>query len=270
MLGEQYFFIAVISFVYWIISRREGFKLAAIFVFSSVLNSALKIAFRAPRPFEKMASITGKRVETATGYSFPSGHTQGTASFFTAAALILKRWWVTIIAAVIMTAVAVTRVYLGVHWPVDVMGGLFFGIVTAVVLNLLIDRYAEFPERLFTFFVVLEAVVILLTVALFILDVKTLHGTWKIEDFFKISGISLGLVAGYFLEERCVGFDPGRGSIILKGLRYVLGLGFTVGIMLGLKAVFPEHLLFDYLRYSIVGCWVAFLWPLAGKALRLF
>lgn len=270
MLGEQYFFIALITFAYWLISRREGFKLAAIFVFSSVVNVALKIAFRAPRPFETLPDITGKRIETATGYSFPSGHTQGSASFFTAAALILKRWWITLLAAVLIVAVAVTRVYLGVHWPVDVAAGLLFGILIAVFLNRVIDRHAENPKKMKSFFITLEALVFVFTLVLFILDTVEWRGSLKISDFFKISGISLGLVAGYFLEERYVHFDPRAGSVIVKILRYLLGLGFTLVLLLGLKVVLPEHMIADYLRYAVVGLWVAFLWPLAGSAVHLF
>lgn len=270
MLGEQYFFIVVITFVYWVVSRKQGFKLAAIFVFSSVLNGALKIALRTPRPFEKLAAVSGKRVETATGYSFPSGHTQGSASFFTAAALILKRWWVSFIAAVLMVTVALTRVYLGVHWPADVAGGLVLGVLIAVGLNRFIDSCEDNPKRLKLVFLILEGAVFLLTAALLVLDTALWHGSWKIHDFFKVSGISLGLVAGYFFQERHVRFNPAGGSTLQKILRYVLGLAITVGLLPGLKAVFPEHLVFDYLRYGIIGFWVAFLWPLSGMRLRLF
>ena len=270
MLGEQYFFIVIITFIYWIISRKAGFKLAVIFVFSSVFNAVLKIAFRTPRPFEKLSAITGKRVETATGYSFPSGHTQSASSFFTAAALIVRRKWAYILAAVLMLAVAVTRVYLGVHWPADVLGALVFGVCIALVLNRVIDACYDSPGTLKKIFLALEVLVGAVTLLLFILDETTLHGTWKIHDFFKISGISLGLVTGYFLQERHIRFDPSRGSVLQKTLRYVLGLALTLGFLLGLKKVFPEHLLFDYLRYAVVGFTVAFLWPWAGTALRLF
>jgi undecaprenyl-diphosphatase len=270
MLGEQYFIIAVITFVYWVISRKNGFKLASIFVFSAVLNVILKIFIRTPRPFEEIASLTPQRIETATGYAFPSGHTQGATSFFTAVALILRRWWVTVITAVLMTAVGLTRVYLRVHWPADAAAGLVLGVAIALGLNAVIDKLWTSPRKLRRFFLILETAVFFITVAVFILHETVYEPGWKVEDFFKISGISMGLVAGFFLQERCVRFNPAEGTLLLKGLRYILGLGTTLGLLLGLSAVFPELLWFDYLRYGLVGFWVAYCWPAIGTRLELF
>lgn len=270
MLGEQYFFIAVISFVYWIVSRTEGFRLAVIFVYSSVFNSILKIAFRAPRPFERLPEISGKRIETATGYSFPSGHTQGAATFFTTAALILKRWWASLIAAFIIVAVAVTRVYLGVHWPLDVIGGTIFGVLIAIGLNRAINVRIDEPKKLRRYFFILQAAIIILTIALFIMNATGSLDVLKVRDFFKISGISLGLVGGYFLEEHLIRFNPSGGSVLRKLLRYGIGLACTIGLLVGLKPLFPELLIFDYLRYAILGFWVSFLWPWIGIRIGLF
>ena len=91
MLGEQYVIIAVVTLVYWNISKKEGFLLTYMFLISTLVNSLLKIAFHTPRPFQVLDNIGGKRLQTATGYSFPSGHTQGATSMFTTLALILKK-----------------------------------------------------------------------------------------------------------------------------------------------------------------------------------
>ncbi|MFW5747734.1 MAG: phosphatase PAP2 family protein [bacterium] len=270
MLGEQFFFIVVIAFIYWTLSRKEGFKLASIFVFSAVVNGIIKIFVRSPRPFTRIESLTPERLETATSYAFPSGHTQGAASFFTTAALILKRWWVTFIAALLMIAVGVTRVYLRVHWPLDAVTGLAVGVAIALGMNGIIEKLWSTPVKLRRFFFMLETLVFLITITVFILHETVYAEGWMVEDFFKASGMSLGLVAGFFLQERWIRFDPAEGSLLIKVLRYILGLGTTLGILLGLGAVFPERLWLDYLRYGIVGLWVAYVWPAAGVKSKLF
>ncbi len=270
MLGEEYFFIIVISFVYWVISRKTGFKLATIFVFSSVANAVVKIAVRSPRPFEKLPALAGKRVETATGYSFPSGHTQGATSFFTSVAFILRRWWVTLISVIVVLAVAASRVYLEVHWPADVVGGIVLGVLIAVWLNGVIERLWETPKKLARFFYALTTALLVIAIALAVVDATVLKGSWKIADFFKIAGMSLGLVEGFFLQERFIRFDPAYGGVVRKAVRYIVGLAVAIGLRLVLKLLFPETVVFDYLRYAIVGLWVTYLWPLAGTALRIF
>jgi undecaprenyl-diphosphatase len=143
MLGEQYFFILIISFLFWNISRKEGFKLVSAFIFSAVLNAVIKISFHTPRPFEKLDYITGKRVHTATGYSFPSGHTQGSAVFFITLSQIIRRRWFTIIAIILIFMVGLSRIYLGVHWPVDVIASIILGIIVSFIFCTLVDKYYD-------------------------------------------------------------------------------------------------------------------------------
>lgn len=270
MLGEQYFFILIISFLYWNISKREGFKLASAFVYSTVINSILKIAIHSPRPFEKLDYISGKRVETATGYSFPSGHTQGSTTFFITFAQIIRRRWFTIIAIILLLLVGLSRVYLGVHWPVDVIGGLVLGVIISYIFCSIVDNYYDDTAKFRRIFYRIQAFVILLTLVLFLVDMFYLKGSMKIEDFFKISGISSGVIYGFFTEEKYIDFSPMDAGWVRKIIRYIVGLSLTLVIMLGLKIILPEHFISDFLRYALVGLWVTYLWPAAGTRLRLF
>jgi len=270
MLGEQYFFILVISFLFWNISKREGFKLATAFIYSSVINSILKISFHTPRPFEKLDYISGKRVETATGYSFPSGHTQGSTTFFITLAQIIRKRWFTIVSIAVVLLIGITRIYLGVHWPVDVLGGIVFGVIISFVFCTIIDNYYDDNVKLRRIFFRIQSTIVVLAAALFVIDLVYLKGSMKIVDFFKIAGISTGAVYGFFAEERMVDFSAEDAGKILKVVRYLIGLVFTIAIMAGLKIVLPEHYLADFLRYGLIGLWITFLWPAAGVKLRLF
>ena len=270
MLGEQYFFILIISFIYWNVSKKEGFKLSAAFIFSALLNSVLKISFHSERPFEKLERIGGKRIETATGYSFPSGHTQGATVFFITLSQIVRRGWFTIIAVILMLAVGVSRVYLGVHWPVDVVGGIIFGIITSYAICTIVDSCYDDRARLKKIFYRMEFIIISLTVILFFVDLFVLKGSMKIEDFFKISGISVGAVYGFFIEEKHFDFSPIDAGWFKKILRFIIGLAVAIGLMTGLKIILPEHNLFNYIRYGIVGFWITLFWPALGIQLGLF
>jgi len=270
MIGEQYVFILILSYLYWNISKRYGFKLAVAFLYSSLFNAMLKLVFHAPRPFEKLDFIEGKRVETATGYSFPSGHTQGSTTFFVTLSRMIKNNWFTVFAILLILAIGVTRVYLGVHWPVDVIGGWVFGIAAAFAFCFVVDKYYDEPEKLRKIFFRIQAVVLILTVSLLLFDLFYLRGSMKIKDFFKLSGISSGAVYGFFLEMKFLGFSPSDGRKTVKILRFVLGLVVAVLLMVGLKMIFPVHYMADFFRYGLVGLWVTFLWPAAGFKLKLF
>ena len=270
MLGEEYFFIIVISFLYWNISKKEGFKLAAAFIYSAVLNSILKISFHTPRPFEAMAEVSGKRVHTAVGYSFPSGHTQAATTFFITLAQIIRRRWFTIIAIVLSLLVGLSWIYLGVHWPVDVIGGLIFGVIVSYIFCTIVDRYQDDEAMMRRIFFSIQFAVVLLTVFLYLFDLLYLKGSMKIENFFKISGISTGAVYGFFIQERHADFSPTDAGWAVRIIRYIIGLAVAVGLMMGLKLLLPEHYAADFLRYGIVGSWVTFLWPSAGFKIGLF
>ncbi|MDC7126581.1 MAG: phosphatase PAP2 family protein [Spirochaetales bacterium] len=270
MLGEQYFFILIISLFFWNISKKNGVKLSAAFFYSTAINSAIKMAVHSQRPFEKLDWIKGKRVETATGYSFPSGHTQSSTTFFVSLATIIKRSWFTFLVVILVFFVGITRVYLGVHWPIDVLGGWILGIIIALLVSNLVDKVYDNKAKMKKIFFCIQAVLVIASILLFIADLIWLKGSMKITDFFKIVGVSTGAIWGFFLEEDYFNFSPKKGSLIKKIIRYVLGLVLTIVIISGLKKLFPHHYLFDFLRYGIVGIFITCLWPAAGMAIGLF
>ena len=270
MLGEQYFYILLTSFLYWNISKKEGFKLAAAFIYSSVLNSVLKISFHTARPYEALDTVSGKRIHTAGGYSFPSGHTQGAATFFITLAQIIRRRVFTIIAIIVILLVGLSRMYLGVHWPADVIGGLLIGLMVSYIFCTVIDRFQDNDAALRKIFFRIQAVVVAGTVFLYLFDLFHLKGSMKIEDFFKISGVSTGAVYGYFLQQRYADFSASDAGWFFRLLRWIAGMAVAVGVIAGVKLVLPEGMIPDFLRYALVGLWITFLWPAAGIKLRLF
>ncbi|MEN8119514.1 MAG: phosphatase PAP2 family protein [Bacteroidota bacterium] len=269
MLGEQYVIIAVVTWVYWNISKKEGFILTYIFLISVLINSLIKVAFHTKRPFQALEEIVGKRVHTATGYSFPSGHTQGVTTMFSTLALIIKKTWFWVIAIVLSVLVAVSRVYLGVHWPVDVLFGLLFGLLIPLILYSFLSKIFEDSKKFNKVLYITLIVIYFFAIVLLILNHFILDSNLDYSGYFKLVGVATGAIAGFLIEESKLPFKI-EANLGIKFLRYIIGISTTIGIMLGFKVLFPEGELFDYIRYLLVGAWISGFYPIVGFKAGLF
>ena len=136
-LGEETLFIIAGLLVFWCIDKLQGYYLLIVGLTGTVINQFLKLWFRIPRPWVKDPNFTiveSARAE-ATGYSFPSGHTQSSVGIFGAVARWNKQMVVRIICVAICVLVPLSRMYLGVHTPADV------GVSVAVALALIFGVY---------------------------------------------------------------------------------------------------------------------------------
>jgi len=269
MLGEQYFIIAVISLVYWNISKRYGFILSFSFLVSVASSEFLKLLFHTKRPFEVLQNLYPVRVETALGYSFPSGHTQAATSFFVTGSLFFKKINLFISALVISSLVAISRLYLRVHWPIDVIGGLAIGFVISIIMYFILDEISKNSKNRSIFVLVFFIIIMILLIILIIVDLISGWGEIKIESAFKILSVFGGCSLGFFLEDKIVKFSN-KNSFIKKTIVFILGIGTTLFFMIVLKKVFPDKYLFDAIRYFFIGFWITFLYPLLCLNFKLF
>lgn len=269
MLGEQYFIIAVISLVYWNISKRYGFILSFSFLVSVASSEILKLLFHTKRPFEVLENLYPVRMETALGYSFPSGHTQAATSFFVTGSLFYKKINLFISALVISALVAISRLYLRVHWLIDVIGGLAIGFIISIIMYFILDEISKNAKRRSLFVLVFF---IITSMALIVLNIVELIRGWgdiKIESTYKILSVFGGCSLGFFLEDKIVKFSN-KNSFIKKTIVFILGIGTTLFFMIVLKKVFPDKYLFDTIRYFFIGVWITFLYPLLCLNFKLF
>ena len=118
-IGEEIFFLAIAILFYWCINKRQGYYILMTGVVGSVINQWLKILFRIPRPWILDPTFTpvGDAVAEATGYSFPSGHTQNVAGTFGCIGRDSSKKWVKLSSLAVILLVAFSRMYLGVHTP---------------------------------------------------------------------------------------------------------------------------------------------------------
>ena len=121
-IGSHYAYMAIIPFIYWAVDRQVGRRLAGLFLTSMW-----------PRPDATAVRVLAD--EPSPG--FPSGHAQGAMTLWGYLAVALRRRWLTWLAVVIIALVSLSRLYLGVHFPGDVLGGLGIAAVLLVLFALL-------------------------------------------------------------------------------------------------------------------------------------
>lgn len=269
-VGEQTFVIAVILYIFYNYDKKKGFGLFTSVLFAVLGMGILKAVVRAPRPFQVLESIDGKRLETATGYSFPSGHTTTGAAFYTALALTFKKRPVSILCAVMMALVGLSRLYLGVHWPIDVFAGLLLGVTISFTVSRYLNAlYDDKNKRIRLSLWIGSLSFAAGAITAILLNTGTIDEV-AFTDLMKVFALGGGGYLGFALENKKVNFtvEEKRSKQIV---RYVIGL---VGILLfmGAKVIIPESLyaVGSFVRYTLVGLWATGLYPLIGKNLRLF
>lgn len=269
LLGEGFFLISVAAWIYWNYNKKIGRLLVFSLIFSIVFNNVLKLVFRSPRPFEVLKKLQGKRVHTATGYSFPSGHTVGAATFYSSLSFILKKPLVYVASFLIAIAVALSQVYLAVHWPVDVLTSLLLGVSISNLVVTYLSAKEENRSRIFKFILLVNAFGVAALVVALLCKIFLFEGNLKTVDLVKSTALLNGLSWGFILDmkKECFIVDS---SLVVKITRYILGLSGAYVIFKVSKSILPESGILDYLRYFIGALWLSYIFPFIGRKINLF
>lgn len=270
--------LLVLGFLFfWCIDKKQGYFTLLCGLFGTVINQGLKLMCKIPRPWvlDKNFTIVESAREAATGYSFPSGHTQNVAGTFGSLAVgQRKHKWVVIVSAVIIALVAFSRMYLGVHTPADVLTSLAVALALILVLRPIFANEENF--RRFMPYVVVVGYV--LTVAL--LCYVFLHPTEGVDaanlasakkNACTLHGAVMGLVAVFFLEKLTGDFDP-RAVWYVQVIKVVGGFAIVLLIKSVLKAplnflCFGNEYVGRAIRYLLMVVFAGGLWPLTFKHL---
>lgn len=216
--------IAVAAFVFWAVDRRFGSFLMLNFVGSSLLNQTVKLTACVYRPWIRDPRIhpVAAALEDATGYSFPSGHTQSAAAIYGSVALWYgkKRRWLAWLMVLLILLTAFSRNYLGVHTPQDVLVSMALCGGYLWVNSKILARLERQPQ----FDLTVAAVgVALALAAVFWFEFKTYpmdyqNGTLLVdpelmmEDGFMSAGMVFGFFPGWLIERRWLRFSTDRHS----------------------------------------------------------
>ena len=261
ILGEETLIILLVVALWFAVDKKLAQQLFFVTATSLSVNGIIKNFAKVPRPFTK--GISCVRPDTATGYAFPSGHTQGFATWSSFFAVKFKKTWLTILVGVLVSLVAISRLYLGAHYPSDVIVGVALGLGFAILGNYLFEKVKDVKKLyLGTLLILMPFIVYFLFVAdpLF-------------ADLFKTFGMVGGMVAVSFLDEKT---EPLSYDVVWwkKLIRIVLGVVLAVVLKEVIKLVnvfeiMQISLLIDALRYFIVVMAVGYLCPLLFKKIKL-
>ncbi len=246
MLGETGFVILCLIILYYAYDKELGKRSIVLFGVSMCLNLSLKELLHAPRPIGQ-PDIVSHRVSTATGYSFPSGHTQSFSTLVAVFADIFRRRWVLITGIALAFLVGLSRLILGVHWPKDVLFGWFFALFAYYLVRYLRTQLSEG-------WIQFGVICILHVVAWF----------YPGADLIKFAGVMLGCGIGFPLEQRYIRFENTL-NLQYKILRVLIGGIFLGTLYIGMKLLFPDALYAAYLRYFIIGFSASAIFPYVIK-----
>ena len=269
--GEETLFIVAGLLFFWCIDKMEGYYLLTVGLTGTVINQFLKLWFRIPRPWVKDPNFTivESAREAATGYSFPSGHTQSSVGIFGAIARWNRCKAVRILCIALCVLVPLSRMYLGVHTPADV--GVSTVIALALVFGLypLMRKAASQPKtmRMVLAIMTVMAVGLLLFVEFysFPTDVDVTNLSGGVKNAYTMLGCILGLWLTYEMDSRYTNFDT-KAVWWAQALKLILGLVILLAIKSGAKAplyaLTGGHHIADCLRYFLMVAFAGCIWPL--------
>lgn len=270
LLGDETLFIAIAISVFWCVNKRTGYYLLTVGFFGTLLNQFLKLVCRVPRPWVRDPNFTivESAREAASGYSFPSGHTQSITGSMGCLARASKKTAVRVICITLIALTAFSRMYLGVHTPADVGTSLVIGTVLVFALYPLFEKSRENPAILMTVVGVLTACslayVIFVETYAWPTDMDPHNLESGIKNGYTLLGCGLAMLVSFYVESRYINFDE-KATWQGQLLKLVLGFAIVLGIKAGFKPLLESVLPVmpaRSVRYFLMVIFAACIWPL--------
>lgn len=293
-LGDEEFYLFIMPAIFWCFDSRLGFRLGMLLMLSNGINGSLKFLFHSPRPFWVSEKVVAYAHETSFGA--PSGHSQHAVVMWGYLASLVKKIWFRWLLILVFVIIGISRIYLGVHFILDVLVGWLIG---GFLLLLFIYLEKKFSKKISGWKdnkkIAAAVLVSFILIILAVLMVQ-LNSNWQFSPLyqeninrvfegepinpFALDGVItasaawLGIVIGVVKISKTNPLGRITSSATKKIVRFIIGL---IGVMIlwaGLRLIFPEDIPFlseslRFVRYFLVGFWIAAGAPYLFKKLNL-
>lgn len=276
--GDEIVFMAVAMILFWCVSKKDGYYILTVGFIGTIINQFLKITFRIARPWvvDPEFNAVESAKEAATGYSFPSGHTQNAVGTFGALAYIFKKPWVRITCIALAVLVPFSRMYLGVHTPADVFTSVGIALVLIFAIKPLFDKLYYSTKGMLIFIGILIAVAIayVLYVELFpfpsevdLVDLEygVSKRTTALKNAYTLLGALIGMAVSLPIERKFIRFET-KDKWYIQLFKVAFGLGIVLGVKelleVALEPIFRGHQSIHAFRYFGVVMVAVCLYPL--------
>lgn len=250
-LANELLFIFCVVIIYWCVSKEKGLMLVCSLCFSIFINIDLKYIWKVPRPFA-YSDVIRKDFNTSYGYSFPSGHSQMTASFFTSLWCKFPSRIFLFFGIVMTTLLGFSRIYLGVHTPLDVFCGILIGILLIIAVQSLSTKILRNKKYWM----------------LYLLFIPGILGMLFTEDpdILKVAPLFFGFLFGFSLEQKFLDYQV-KAKLSEQFLKVFSGILILLFIQIGLKWL-GSFFWLNLLRYFLTGFAITFLCPFLFSQLQ--
>jgi membrane-associated phospholipid phosphatase len=278
-LGTVEFYLIFIPFIYWAVDRRIGVRTLLILIYTDFISSSFKLLLHEPRPYW-IGDV--KALSAETSYGIPSSHASDSLAVGGYLLKQVKQGWIRWLIGLVILFIAFSRLYLGVHFPQDVLFGWLIGFSVLWAIAKWESTLRDWldGQSISTQIVLGFADSILMVIIGFIIRFM-IAGTpdpaeWSsfsteartVNQFITLAGAAFGTYTGYALMRKYASFNA-KGDWTKRGIRYLIGIvGLLVlyfGLDLAFAAIAPDAstlgYILRYIRYGLATFWATFLAP---------
>lgn len=269
--GEETAFLVLALVVFWCIDKRKGYFILSVGFIGTIASQFMKLMCRVPRPWvqDKNFTILEEAREAASGYSFPSGHSQSAVGTFGSLACLTKNKWIKWSAIAIAVLVPVSRMYIGVHTPWDVLVGSLISVALIFALKPIVfsENKKSLPILLCVMTVLAIAYTCFVEFYPFPADVDVVNLASGRKNAYTLLGALIGFLVVYTVDEKWLNFST-KAVWWAQIIKVAIGLLLVLAVKSGMKE--PLNFVFGEMggraaRYCLIVIVAGILWPLSFK-----